>query len=85
MHTVKSCKEQKRGLIVLKHPPDLIGHPKAHGNAQLISEKQADIVFENEEDIDLVMIEMNRVRNELLMHQGKKENNRTNSTQMTLD
>ncbi|KAF5411527.1 MAG: hypothetical protein C5S38_09310 [Candidatus Methanophagaceae archaeon] len=46
--TVKSCKVQKRALIVLEHPPDLIGHPKAHGNAQLISEKRADIVFEND-------------------------------------
>ena len=84
MHTVKSCKEQKRALIVLKHPPDLIGHPKTHGNAQLISEKRADIVFETDDDIDLVMIEMNRVRKELLMHQDKKKNNRTNSIQMTL-
>ena len=84
MHTVKSCKEQKHVLTVLKHPPDLMGHPKTHGNAQLISEKRADIVFETDADIDLVMIEMNRVKKELLMHQYKKENNRTNSSQMTL-
>jgi predicted Rossmann fold nucleotide-binding protein DprA/Smf involved in DNA uptake len=66
MHTVKYCKEQKRSLIVLKHPPYLIGHPKTCGNAQLISE--ADTVFENDNDTDLVIIEMNR----------------TNSIQMTL-
>ncbi|MEA2045512.1 MAG: DNA-processing protein DprA [Euryarchaeota archaeon] len=84
MHTVKSCKEQKRALMVLKHPPDLIGHPKTHGNTQLISEKRADIVFETDADMDMVMIEMNRVKKELLMHQDKKKNNRTNSVQMTL-
>lgn len=76
MHTVKSCKEQKRALIVLKHPPDLIGHPKTHGNAQLISEKRANIVFETDTDIDLVINEMKRVKKELLMHQD--------SIQMTL-
>lgn len=62
MHTVKFCKEQKRTLIVLKHPPDLIGHPKTHGNAQLISEKRADIVFETDDDIDLVISEMKHVK-----------------------
>lgn len=83
MHTVKFCKEQKRILIVLKHPPDLIKHPKTQGNAQLISEKRTDIVFENDDDIDFVIIEMTRVRNALSMHQDKKKNNRTNSIQMT--
>ena len=58
MHTVKFCKEQKRILVVLKHPSDLIDHPKTSGNAQLISKKQADIVFENDDDIDLVIREM---------------------------
>ncbi len=80
MHTVKSCKEHKRLLIVLKHP--LLGHPKTRGNAQLISE--ADKVFENDDDIDLVIIEMNHIKDELLIHQDKKINNRTNSIQMTL-
>ena len=84
MHTVKFCKEQKRALIVLKHPTHLIGHPKTSGNAKLISEKQADIVFETDDDIYLVISEMNRVRKELLLHQGKKKNNRTNPIQMTL-
>ncbi len=84
MHTVKSCKKQKRALIVLKHPPDLIEHPKTQGNAQLISEKRADIVFETDDDAEMVQFEMNRIRKELLMHQDKKKNNRTNSIQMTL-
>jgi DNA processing protein len=83
MHTVKSCKEQKRLLIVSKHPPHLIGHPQTRGNAQLIPE--ADTVFENDDDdMDLVIIGMNRVKDELLMHQDKNRNNRTNSIQMTL-
>lgn len=82
-HTVKSCKEQKRTLIVLKPPPDLIGHPKTHGNAQLISEGNA-IVFESEEDIDLIEIEINRVKKELLIGQDKNKNY-TTSIQTTLD
>lgn len=53
-HTVKSCEEQKRALIVLKHPPDLISDPKTYGNTQLISDKRADIVFENDDDIDVI-------------------------------
>ncbi|PXF52960.1 MAG: DNA-protecting protein DprA [Candidatus Methanophagaceae archaeon] len=84
MHTVKFCKEQKRILVVLKHPSDLIDHPKTSGNAQLISEKQADIVFENDDDIDLVIREMKRVKKELL-NQDKKKNHRKNSIQMTLN
>jgi DNA processing protein len=72
MHTVRFCNEQKRILIVLQHPPDLTGRPKTHGNAQLISEKRADIVFESDDDIDLVINEMNSVKKELLMHQNKK-------------
>ena len=83
MHTVKSCKEQKRSLIVLKHPPYLIGHPKTCGNAQL--EKLANIVFENDDDVDRVKIEMNRVRNELIGDQDKKRDKYTDSIQTTLD
>ena len=59
-------------------------HPKTSGNAQLISEKQADIVFENDDDIDLVISEMKRVKKELL-NQDKKKNHRKNSIQMMLD
>ena len=62
MHTVRFCKEQKRILILLQHPPDLIGHPKTLGNAQLLSEGNA-VVFENEDDIDLVKIEMDQIKN----------------------
>jgi len=83
MHTVESCKEQKRELIVLKHPPDLIEHPKTHGNAQLISKGNA-LVFESEEDIDLMEIEINRVKKELLVGQDKTKD-RATSIQTTLD
>ena len=83
MHTVKSCKEQKRVLIALKHPPDLIGHPKTYGNAQLISEGNA-VVFESEEDMDLIETELNRVKKELLIGQDKNKDN-TTSIQTTLD
>ena len=82
MHTVKFCKEQKRILIVLRHP--MSEHPKTSGNAQLISEKQADIVFENDDDIDLVISEMKRVKRELL-NQDKKKNHSKKSVQMMLD
>ena len=59
-------------------------HPKTSGNAQLISEKQADIVFENDDDIDLVISEMKRVKRELL-NQDKKKNHSKKSVQMMLD
>ncbi|RZN36958.1 MAG: DNA-protecting protein DprA [Methanosarcinales archaeon] len=83
MHTVKYCKKQKRTLIVSKPPPHIIRHPKTCGNAQLIPE--ADIIFENYDDLDLIMVEMSRVKDELLPHQDKKKNNHTNPVQMTLD
>jgi len=67
----------------LKHPPYLIGHPKTCGNAQL--EKLADIVFENDDDVDLVKIEMKRVGNELVGDQDKKRDKHTDSIQTTLD
>lgn len=46
MHTVRSCKDQKRTLIVLKHPSEFIKYPQTFGNAKLISENHADMVFE---------------------------------------
>ena len=76
MHTVRFCKEQKRILILLQHPPDLIGHPKTLGNAQLLAEGNA-VVFENEDDIDLVKIEMDQIKKKLLTRQDKKKEPRT--------
>ncbi len=83
MHTVKSCKKQGRSLIVLKHPPYLSGHPKTCGNDQL--EKLANTVFENNDDVDRVKIEMNRVRIELVGDQDKKRGKHIDSIQTTLD
>jgi len=82
MHTVKFCREQKRALIVLKHPPELIGNPKTRGNAQLISDGDT-IVFESEDEIDLIKIKMNRIKKELSTRQNKKKDH-TTSIQATL-
>ncbi len=84
LHTAKYCIEQKRILIVLKHPEILAGDPAIEGNTQLIKDKIADIVFENDDELDLIKIEMKRVRDNLLMHPSKKKMNYTNSNQMTL-
>ncbi|RCV63357.1 DNA processing protein [Methanophagales archaeon] len=84
MHTVRYSKEQKRILILLQHPPDLIGHPKTLGNAQLLAEGNA-IAFGSEDDIDLVMIEMGQIKKKLLLAcKAKKKEPRT-YIQKTLD
>ncbi|MCD4844040.1 MAG: DNA-protecting protein DprA [Methanosarcinales archaeon] len=84
-HTVKFCEEQKRALIVLKHPPDLIWHPKTYGNTQLISDKRADIVFKNDDDVDIIKNKMNLIREELLVNRDKSKISNTSPFQMTLD
>jgi DNA processing protein len=84
MHTVKFCKEQKRSLIVLRHPSNFIGHPTVLGNAKLILEKQADIVFEPGEGMDRVKVEMNRVKNEALTVDRSNKPNLTGSIQTNL-
>jgi len=45
MHTVRFCKEQKRSLIVLKHPQNFIECHKILGNMQLISKNLADMAL----------------------------------------
>lgn len=82
MHTVKFCKEQKRSLIVLKHPPDLIDDQKVSGNIKLISEKQADIVFKDNDNIDLVINEMALTKKELLDENKKKNHSSTIQTKL---
>ena len=89
MHTVKFCREQKRALIVLKHPQHLGGHPEMRGNAQLILNEDTTI-FETDEDLDVIMVEMNRVKKklqELLMHQDhqNKKKDPATSIQTTLN
>lgn len=68
MHTVKFCEEQKRTLIVLQHPFDFLDSSKALGNAHLIKEERADVIFENDNDIDLIKIKMNIVKDNLLSY-----------------
>ena len=70
MHTAGFCKKQNRKLIVLS-PEDF--SEKQQGNTKLISDGSADIIFENDNDLDLIKIELDNVRKDLLMHQEKDE------------
>lgn len=82
MHTVKFCKEQKRELIVLKHPSNLTKHLKTQGNDILISENDG-IVFENDIGIDLIAIKPSNRINDNLSNKNKNKN-RCESVQITL-
>ncbi len=84
MHTVKFCEDQNRTLIVLQHPFEFLDQSKTLGNAHLIKEERASVVFENDEDIDLVKIELNRVKDKLSSYQVKN-NNHSPRIQSTLD
>jgi DNA processing protein len=53
MHTVGFCEKQKRVLIVMQHPRDLLIASKQCGNTQLITDNRANIVFENDGDVNL--------------------------------
>ena len=66
MHTVRFCEKQDRALIVVKPPENLIENENTRGNAQLITEKRADVVLENDNDINLVKTKMENVKNKLL-------------------
>ncbi len=66
MHTVRFCEKQDRALIVVKPPENLIENENTHGNAQLITEKRADVVLENDNDINLVKTKMENVKDKLL-------------------
>ena len=82
MHTAKYCKEQRRALIVLKPEEYLNDSSSTLGNNKLILEKQADIVFDHDDDLDMVIREMNKIKKKLLMAQDKNKN--LNSIQITL-
>jgi DNA processing protein len=62
MHTVRFCEKQDRALIVVKPPENLIENENTRGNAQLITEKRADVVLENDNDINLVKTKMENVK-----------------------
>lgn len=51
MHTVQFCREQKRLLGCVAHPPQCANVPKARGNQQLIAEGDA-TPLSHREDID---------------------------------
>ncbi len=85
MHTVKFCEEQNRTLIVLQHPSDSLNSSKTLGNAHLIEEERADVIFENDDDIDMVKIKMNLVKDKLLSYQEKDNNKHTSPTQSILE
>lgn len=66
MHTVRFCEKQDRILIVVKPPGYLIKNENTLGNTQLITEKRADVVLENENDINLIKAKMENVKDTLL-------------------
>lgn len=66
MHTVRFCEKQNRVLIVLQHPINLLEKSKPCGNTQLIAEKRANIVYENEFNINSVKDTLDYKKEELL-------------------
>jgi len=73
MHTVRFCKEQNRTLIVFKPAQEFTDHQKTEGNAKLISDKSADIIFENDDDLDLIRVKLNSTCKDLLTHEKNKD------------
>ena len=65
MYTVGFCEKQRRALIVMQHPSDLLATSKQCGNTQLITDNRANIVFENDDDADLVKNIMQKKKEEL--------------------
>ncbi|HJH29197.1 MAG TPA: DNA-protecting protein DprA [Methanosarcinaceae archaeon] len=66
MHTVRFCEKQDRALIVIKPPENLIENENTRGNTQLITEKRANVVLENDNDIDMVKTKMENIKYALL-------------------
>jgi len=66
MHTVRFCEKQKRALIVLQHPKNLLENSKPCGNTQLIAEKRANIVYETEFNTNFIKDTLNNKKEELL-------------------
>ena len=52
--------------IVVKPPGNLIENENTRGNTQLITEKRADVVLENNNNINLVKTKMENVKDALL-------------------
>jgi DNA processing protein len=73
MHTVRFCKDQKRTLIVLRHPSNFIDNSKTFGNTQLISNNLADMVF-GMDDIDWKKIELKCFSNRFFVNHQTSTN-----------
>jgi DNA processing protein len=67
MHTVGFCEKQKRVLIVMKHPPNLLEATKQCGNTQLITDNRANIVFDTVDNLILAKDLMQKKKDELFM------------------
>ena len=67
MHTVGFCEKQKRILIVMKYPPNLLDATKQCGNTQLITDNRANIVFETDDDVVLAKNLMQKTKEELFI------------------
>ena len=76
MHTVGFCEKQRRVLIVMQHPKDLLEASRPCGNTQLITDKRADIIFEKDDDMYLAKDIMQKKKDELF---ALKSANRTSS------
>ena len=66
MHTVRFCEKQDRALVVVRPPDNLIENENTLGNIQLITEKRADVVLEDDRGINSVKIKMETVKDTLL-------------------
>ncbi len=73
MHTVGFCEKQKRVLIVMKHPQNLLDPTKQCGNTQLITDNRANIVFEKDDNLVLAKDIMQKKKDELLMPKSTQQ------------
>ncbi len=80
MHTVRFCETQKRILIVLQHPKNLLENSKPCGNTQLIAEKRANIVYENELNANFIKDKLNNKKEELLALKSLNQLNQLSPT-----
>lgn len=73
MHTVGFCEKQKRVLIVMKHPQNLLDPTKQCGNTQLITDNRANIIFETDDNLVFAKEIMQKKKDELLMPKSTQE------------
>lgn len=73
MHTVGFCEKQKRVLIVMKHPTNLLDTTKQCGNTQLINDNRANIVFDTDDNVVMAKDLMQKKKDELLMPKSNQQ------------